>query len=54
MVSVTVHYPPRQSVQIYRHRPSQKGHDRFRCRDYRRMFQLTYFYGVRKLQTSYT
>ena len=48
MVSVTVHCPRCQSVQVYRHGQNPKGHARFRCRDCHRVFQLTYTYEARK------
>ncbi|KMQ79483.1 transposase [Edwardsiella ictaluri] len=48
MVSVNVHCPRCQSAQVYRHGQNPKGHDRFRCRDGRRVFQLTYAYAARK------
>jgi insertion element IS1 protein InsB len=48
MASVTVYYPRCQSAQVYRHGQNAKGHDRFRCRDCHRVFQLTYSYEARK------
>lgn len=48
MVSVTVHCPRCQSAQVYRHGQNPQGHDRFRCRDCHRVFQLTYAYEARK------
>lgn len=48
MVSVNVHCPRCQSAQIYRYGHNPKGHDRFRCRDCHRVFQLTYAYEARK------
>ena len=37
-----------QSALVYRHGQNPKGHDRFRCRDYHRVFQLDYSYEARK------
>ncbi|QLH64562.1 IS1 family transposase [Serratia symbiotica] len=48
MASVNVHCPRCQSAQVYRHGQNPKGHDRFRCRDCHRVFQLTYAYEARK------
>ncbi len=48
MISVNVHYPRCLSAQVYRHGQNPKGHDRFRCRDCHRVFQLTYSYEARK------
>ncbi|WMU75491.1 IS1 family transposase (plasmid) [Enterobacter bugandensis] len=48
MASVTVHCPRCQSAQVYRHGQNPNGHDRFRCRDCLRVFQLTYAYEARK------
>lgn len=48
MASVTVHCPRCQSAQVYRHRQSPKGRDRFHCRDCHRVFLLTYTYEARK------
>lgn len=48
MASVTVHCPRCQSAQVYRHGQNPNGHDRFRCRDCHRVFQLTYAYEARK------
>ncbi|WP_092874936.1 IS1 family transposase [Izhakiella capsodis] len=48
MASVNVHCPRCQSAQVYRHGQNPKGHDRFRCRDCHRVFQLTYVYEARK------
>lgn len=48
MTSVTVHCPRCQSTQVYRHGKYPKGHERFRCRDCHRVFQLTYTYEARK------
>ncbi|SAH97005.1 IS1 transposase orfA [Enterobacter hormaechei] len=48
MASVTVHCPRCQSTQVYRHGQYPKGHDRFRCPDCHRVFQLTYAYEARK------
>ncbi|SRT54768.1 iso-IS1 ORF1 [Shigella sonnei] len=48
MVTVNLHCPRCQSVQVYRHGQNPKGHDRFRCRDCHRVFQLTYCYEARK------
>lgn len=49
MVTVNLHCPRCQPVQVYRHEQYSKGHDRFRCRDCHRMLQLTYSYEARKL-----
>lgn len=48
MVSVNIHCPRCQSAQVYFHGQNPKGHDRFRCRDSHRVFQLTYTYQARK------
>lgn len=48
MVTVNLHCPRCQSVQIYHNGKTPKGHDRFRCRDCHRVFQLTYCYEARK------
>ena len=48
MASVNVHCPRCQSAQVYRHGQNPKGHDRFRCRDCLRVFQLIYAYEARK------
>ncbi|AHA66509.1 Transposase [Shigella dysenteriae 1617] len=40
MASVNIHCPRCQSAQVYRHGQNPKGHDRFRCRDCHRVFQL--------------
>lgn len=40
MTSVNVHCPRSQSAQVYLHGQPPKGHDRFRCRDCHRLFQL--------------
>lgn len=40
--------PRCQSALVYRHGQNPKGHDRFRCRDCHRVFQLTYAYEARK------
>ncbi|WNT51918.1 IS1-like element IS1N family transposase [Shigella dysenteriae] len=48
MASVNIHCPRCQSAQVYRHGQNPKGHDRFRCRDCHRVFQLTYTYEARK------
>lgn len=48
MASVNVHCPRCQSAQVYRHGQDPEGHDRFRCRDCLRVFQLTYSYEARK------
>ncbi|AHA68781.1 Transposase [Shigella dysenteriae 1617] len=47
MASVNIHCPRCQSAQVYRHGQNPKGHDRFRCRDCHRVFQLTYTYEAR-------
>lgn len=48
MASVNVHCPRCQSAHFYRHGQNPKGHDRFRCRDCHRVFQLTYAYEAHK------
>ncbi len=48
MVIVDLHCSRCQSVQVYRHEKTPKGHERFRCRDCHRVFQLTYCYEARK------
>ncbi|KAF1366411.1 transposase-like protein [Yokenella regensburgei] len=48
MASVNVHCPRCQSAQVYRHGQNPKGHDKFRCRDWHRLFQFTYAYEARK------
>ncbi|EBN5354558.1 IS1 family transposase, partial [Salmonella enterica subsp. enterica serovar Typhimurium] len=48
MASVNVHCPRCNSAQVYRHGQNPCGHDRFRCRDCLRVFQLTYSYEARK------
>lgn len=48
MTRVTVHCPRCQSSLVYRQGQNPKGHDRFRCRDCHRVFQLTYAYEARK------
>lgn len=48
MTSVNIHCPLCQSAQVYRHGQNPRGHDRFRCRDCHRVFQLTYAYEARK------
>ncbi|WNT52226.1 IS1-like element IS1N family transposase [Shigella dysenteriae] len=48
MASVNIHCPRCQSAQVYRHGQNPKGHDRFRCRDCHRVFQLAYTYEARK------
>jgi transposase-like protein len=48
MARVNVHCPRCQSALVYRHGQSQKGYDRFRCRECHRVFQLTYTYEARK------
>lgn len=42
MASVNVHCSRCNSAQVYRHGQNPKGYDRFRCRDYRRVFHLAY------------
>ncbi|AHA67545.1 hypothetical protein Asd1617_04718 [Shigella dysenteriae 1617] len=61
MASVNIHCPRCQSAQVYRHGQNPKGHDRFRCRDCHRVFQLTVFqltytYEARKpgIKVAYT
>ncbi|EHK2844457.1 IS1 family transposase [Escherichia coli] len=48
MVTVNLHCPRSQSVQVYHHGKNPKGHDQFRCRDCHQVFQLTYCYEARK------
>ncbi len=48
MVTVNLHCPRCQSVQVYRHGQNPKRHDRFRGRDCHRVFQLSYCYEPRK------
>ena len=48
MVTVTVHCPRCHSDSVYRHGHSGSGHERFRCRSCRRVFQLAYTYEARK------
>ncbi|HIH3353106.1 TPA: IS1 family transposase [Escherichia coli] len=48
MVTVNLHCPRCQSVQVYHHGKNPKGHDQFRCRDCHQVFQLTYCYEARK------
>ncbi|MGL4749438.1 MAG: IS1 family transposase [Shewanella sp.] len=48
MASIIVRCPRCQSALVYRHGQSPKGHDRFRCRDCHRVFQLDYSYEARK------
>ncbi|WP_210523126.1 MULTISPECIES: IS1 family transposase [Pantoea] len=48
MACVTVYCPRCQSAQVYRHGQNPNGHDRFRCRECHRVFQLTYSYEARK------
>lgn len=48
MATVNVHCPRCQSAQVCRHGQNLNGHDRFRCRDYHRVFLLTYTYEARK------
>lgn len=48
MATITVQCPRCQSALVYRHGQNQKGHDRFRCRECHRVFQLTYTYEARK------
>lgn len=50
MAGVNVHCPRCQSSQVYPHSQNPEGHDRFRCRDCHRVFQLTYAYEARKEQ----
>ncbi|EHW5299909.1 IS1 family transposase, partial [Escherichia coli] len=40
MVTVNLHCPRCQSVQVYRHGQNPKRHDRFRGRDCHRVFLL--------------
>ena len=47
-LALTFIVPGCQSAQVYRHGQNPKGHDRFRCRDCHRVFQLTYAYEARK------
>ncbi|WP_350355608.1 IS1-like element transposase [Serratia symbiotica] len=44
MVSVNVHCPRCDSALVYRHGQNPKGQSRFRCRECRYVFQLTYTY----------
>lgn len=44
MARVTVHCLRCQSALVYRHGLNPKGHDRFRCRECHRVFQLNYSY----------
>nr|WP_255519196.1 IS1 family transposase [Serratia sp. ASV30] len=46
--SVNVHCLHCDSVLVYRHGQNPKGHSRFRCRECRSVFQLTYTYQARK------
>lgn len=48
MASIDVHCPRCRSAQVYRHGQNLKGHDRFRCRNCHRVFQLIYAYEARK------
>ena len=48
MVTVNLHCPRCQSVQVYRHAQNPKRHDRFRGRDCHRVFKLSYCYEPRK------
>lgn len=48
MATITVLCPRCQSALVYRHGQNQKRHDRFRCRECHRVFQLTYIYEARK------
>ncbi|EYW15630.1 transposase [Escherichia coli O157:H7 str. 2011EL-2114] len=48
MVTVNLHCPRCQSVQVYRRGQNPKRHDRFRGRDCHRVFQLSYCYEPRK------
>lgn len=47
MVSVNVHCPRCDSALVYRHGQNPKGQSRFRCRECRSVFQLTYTYQAR-------
>lgn len=48
MASVNVHCPCCESVLVYRHGKKPAGHERFRFRECRCVFQLTYSYQARK------
>lgn len=53
MTSVNIHCARCQSVQVYRHDQKPEGYDRFRCRDCRSVFKLTYAYEARKGDCAY-
>ena len=48
MASVNVHCSRCHSALVYRHGRNPKGQSRFRCRECRCVFQLTYTYQARK------
>jgi transposase-like protein len=48
VATVTVHCPRCQSALVYRHGQNPKGIDRFRCREFHRVFLPTYTYEARK------
>ncbi|PNM27205.1 hypothetical protein A6J66_000460 [Yersinia enterocolitica] len=48
MTTIAVHCPLYQSALVYRYRQNPKGRDRFRYREYHRVFLLTYTYEARK------
>ncbi|HCY2006161.1 TPA: IS1 family transposase, partial [Escherichia coli] len=59
MASVNIHCPCCQSAQVCRHGQNPECHDRFRCRNCHRVFQLTYTYeackpGIKELSTEMT
>ncbi|WP_349496493.1 IS1 family transposase, partial [Escherichia coli] len=51
MVTVNLHCPRCQSVQVYRRGQNPKRHDRFRGRDWHRVFRPTYCYVAQKTGT---
>lgn len=48
MITVNLHCPRCQSVQVYYNGKTTKGHDRFLCHDCHWVFQLSYCYQARK------
>ncbi|AAS63617.1 insertion element protein [Yersinia pestis A1122] len=48
MACINVHCPRCDSALVYRHGQNPKGQSRFRCRECRSVFQLTYTYQARK------
>ena len=52
MACINVHCPRCDSALVYRHGQNPKGQSRFRCRECRSVFQLTYTYQARNSMSS--